>query len=1342
MSNFVKRESPEYLNLAIGGVLRNERWNGLDFEIDPNKIGDENARAINLENLNKLLDSIFDSIMSSVKLVPPTIKHLSQNLLHLVHQKYPGSGKLAIGGFLVLRLISPAILNPSTYGITGISTHSKSFSRGLVVASKVIQNMANGVLFGNKESHMTYFNNFLESNRTRFEIFLESILNNDGEIIHSSAKDEGTVLIGAMKLHKILSKYSTRLEDIPKSSTFRVSEYLAPETLQKTTEENAQEDELYGTFMIKWTDCLENIPDILESLGIPPDINSIAKRLEETKKFRRDSINYGLPELPVSQKISKQRRQGNQVLYATPKNANHNTILYYIARKIRTDTMDPIAIRFSIMNSVRPYLDEPITVLVDLTYFSALNEWPAEMVESFDQLLSVDSQIGLKNLIFVNPNSYFKKIAKKYSKIFTLKQGPKIDFVSSEEELSALIPENLIDLPQDTMKLLKSKASGYGNVFLVSSRKRELLPVIIFISSDYIRISYTKKTDIMGFPTFLSDSFRTSSIIDFGTINEGEEKRSNEFFIKSSDIYLHLISEQKEILIQQLNQVVSLARLGQIKGEGQLRMVRPQDLPGTLINIAFFNICSENRDLRTAGAELLVSITSSRNNPRESELPDLKYAKWLRIPLNVEDFIVRISQELSITEKSLTFEYLTECLNEYPKYPPRQKYFALLYIEPWIGNLESFLQEDEDKTKQLCYQIISGLIYETKDDTTMLVQSRIWKTIGQQISLAQVFVQAIIDRACVVSPYAKEKDVLLSVLVTMARSEIVVSKIFDLAHRYLSEATLQSEISSLTEASNWRKICVISRIFLELSFDDGLKLESHLPDVLFFSLFTVGVGSPFRRSIIHETLVNVLIQLLNQDPNSSTLVKALGSLQNPYFPLLFGQENSFNSKTVGISISREFHEDAKYQDECINAVEYHCAMIWEILCTGVSQPNISQKWQNQFYDMIFNGAFSPKYLCADRNFVGLAYVSPELSSELFRHILQALIDCFQQDLLVKRQKINGITRSLKILLNQGKLQNYDLLPALFWTSLVIIQFGLEDVFAGAVNLFYEVIEIMAKEGCPWTSPEQFLKYYTKIEEEASELNEFLGIIPKESFGLYLSASLLKGFSRPTTTKVTRNAMLALLKSSVKHHEADSNAILRTNTLAYMTSLIPGDTIQNVFLYAGFGDAIRKKATRSIEKNTGELLDKYLDYFGSQPKLLALVEICMYRVLLANSKSEQEVLLICRIISRIAERFPQLLSPLYDNFKSRFTNIHPLLNEKSMLYKNTPTSAYVDLTSKLMALDAAKPTLQAPKITEILEATGFQGIFEQGSFHHTEAKELLRPKSELVSNVLKCIAKSF
>lgn len=69
----------------------------------------------------------------------------------------------ALGGVFFLRFLCPALTTPETYGLLG-RTPRPHERRSLVLVTKLLQNLASGVLFGAKEPYMTAANAFVVDN--------------------------------------------------------------------------------------------------------------------------------------------------------------------------------------------------------------------------------------------------------------------------------------------------------------------------------------------------------------------------------------------------------------------------------------------------------------------------------------------------------------------------------------------------------------------------------------------------------------------------------------------------------------------------------------------------------------------------------------------------------------------------------------------------------------------------------------------------------------------------------------------------------------------------------------------------------------------------------------------------------------------------------------------------------------------------------------------------------------------------------------------------------------------------------------------------------------------------
>jgi neurofibromin 1 len=80
----------------------------------------------------------------------------------------------AVGAFIFLRFFCPAIVAPEVEGLVATAP-TKEMRRGLLLIAKVVQNLANNVLFGAKEPYMFTLNEFLAQNIYKVTTFLREI---------------------------------------------------------------------------------------------------------------------------------------------------------------------------------------------------------------------------------------------------------------------------------------------------------------------------------------------------------------------------------------------------------------------------------------------------------------------------------------------------------------------------------------------------------------------------------------------------------------------------------------------------------------------------------------------------------------------------------------------------------------------------------------------------------------------------------------------------------------------------------------------------------------------------------------------------------------------------------------------------------------------------------------------------------------------------------------------------------------------------------------------------------------------------------------------------------------
>lgn len=165
MSQCFRKFGSKYLKQLLEPHIR--PLSVISYEIDSTKLVEEDGDIdVNQKNLLKLTKQILDSILSSASDFPHQLNSMCSCLRQVICKKYPNSDThlKAIGTVIFLRFINPAIVSPYEAGIVDKPPPPKTM-RGLMLVSKILQNIANNVEFS-KEEHMLPFNDFV---RTQFE---------------------------------------------------------------------------------------------------------------------------------------------------------------------------------------------------------------------------------------------------------------------------------------------------------------------------------------------------------------------------------------------------------------------------------------------------------------------------------------------------------------------------------------------------------------------------------------------------------------------------------------------------------------------------------------------------------------------------------------------------------------------------------------------------------------------------------------------------------------------------------------------------------------------------------------------------------------------------------------------------------------------------------------------------------------------------------------------------------------------------------------------------------------------------------------------------------------------
>eukprot|EP00771_Trimastix_marina_P000920 gnl/Trimastix_PCT/1954.p1 GENE.gnl/Trimastix_PCT/1954~~gnl/Trimastix_PCT/1954.p1 ORF type:complete len:473 (+),score=92.72 gnl/Trimastix_PCT/1954:46-1419(+) len=184
MGSYVQEVGRKYLQDVLAPKIISLLESDVDYELNPERIqlpvterpGFMQERADELIGFaTQLLDHLLSAEVRSR--LPSEIRAVSYCVRE--HARSFGVSEQAaslVGGFVFLRFFVPAVVAPESQcllpeGVRVSSMHRRNLS----LLGKLLQNLANNVLFGAKEEYMVIVNPFIHTNRDRMIEYLEDV---------------------------------------------------------------------------------------------------------------------------------------------------------------------------------------------------------------------------------------------------------------------------------------------------------------------------------------------------------------------------------------------------------------------------------------------------------------------------------------------------------------------------------------------------------------------------------------------------------------------------------------------------------------------------------------------------------------------------------------------------------------------------------------------------------------------------------------------------------------------------------------------------------------------------------------------------------------------------------------------------------------------------------------------------------------------------------------------------------------------------------------------------------------------------------------------------------------
>ncbi|KAH9893762.1 hypothetical protein F4778DRAFT_772513 [Xylariomycetidae sp. FL2044] len=1110
LSIYAKWKGADYLKATLQKVVERLMLTSkdLDLELDPTRISSQEELKRNALQLRIVAKVFVDDISASSANIPPSFRKICSIIAAAVMPRFQEAKYTAVGAFIFLRFFCPAIVAPEAERLVN-TPPSKEMRRGLLLIAKVIQNLANNVLFGAKEPYMYPLNDFLTQNIYKVTTFLREISVPPSTIDPPGAEDEAFDFGSCVSLHRFLYDHWDHVRQ-KLTSQERREQIRSPNELARGR-----------------TPLLEPLRTLITNLGPPPL-----------------AITWNRPQISANNPILYSRfqhfmlrnafRSTDSVLtaravYDGGESKDGLDIICIILRNIDQDSIDIHTLVFCFMKIASRLWHKPFGLLVDGTCYSGQHETSDELFRLLDALMPSEMCQQLTRVYVYNMNSAHRKWFRRLLRFSTKNEISALNpanseyyFLGSLQDLQTHFHLSQLHLPKETISVVTDTRFVFQPITR-NSKTKGRIEVVIKVGSQFVQVTTVRKQEIH--PTFrlsaiVNDIFRLGDVDEVPVSRqEGRQDDDDSTFALRADngkIVMQFTSPKKLDVLQAIRG--AKAKYGKDTRilKSFERLIRPQDVPGTLLNLALTNLAAPDPVLRIASYNLLGALCKAFKFKAASKFMCIKDVS---VPLDPTQFIVNISKTLACEEPQLTSDFLNEFFVGWESFSDEQKPLSLVYMAPWLPSLRvSLLKEetDSEKGKEKIALIFRKLIDVVVMDPTLALplEYTVWPAIYKDETLLDIFLEEIIKAALAVGLYDERTQALTSVI-TAIGTITLRGKIISRLRKALNRSSLRPT-KFLPENAVWNEVCILLQFCLSLSFDCGVQSQLYLPEIFHIVTMLANTGPYDVRTLIHRLLINSIHAACTSFKlDDARLSKLRGTLE-------FLAEPKNDIFTAPAVVTRDGMSAITSNDPGTNlaATESLAGLLFETCSVAAPSVDMANAWRSRWMSLVASTAFQNNPAIQPRAFTVMGCLArEEVDDDLLYQVLVALrssINRFGDD--SGTDMLIAIVSALsKMISKLTSASRYGL--QLFWLAMSLIRLVPGNLFNCTAHLLEAVLTNIgtSKELRSEKMAQILLQGRAQLEEAALPLDEAHGVhFSQENFHFAVCACLVRGLTDPLT----------------------------------------------------------------------------------------------------------------------------------------------------------------------------------------------------------------------------------
>ncbi|KDR84288.1 hypothetical protein GALMADRAFT_87191 [Galerina marginata CBS 339.88] len=1236
LSAFARLHGYHYLRGLVNPLLESmvQMPPGTGYEIDPNKaVGQDVVQ--NQKNVEYIAANFLQLMSASLPTLPGMFREICAHIAKVVAEVWPEAKYAAMGAFIFLRFISPAVVTPETIDIeVPKGDNSLVLRRGLMVIAKIIQNLANNIFFG-KEAHMTTLNKFLEGNIANVTRFLSELhkhpvlAEESSDVWLGITSDDTDVVVLHRFFHKHADKIGKELLSLSKPSVEGESSAVSGKRA--------------------W----DGLCALLVDLGPPMDVPQLS---QSDSSQHRDYIE-------LMAKCANRSTTSVEHLFLETDVQESTAVFVLRLSRIDVESIDIELFMYHILKTLTSdlYRTRSFDIVLDCTGFTATSEVPLQWLKYCAELIPKDTRVRFSATRILNPNTLTQKYLRR---LYNISAGTPL---STEIKAYTSVLQLMEDVRTTALAPLAYPVSleqeANETFYDVQMRTTLRVPVIMRVGSSHIRVTSVKSLPISpGVSCKSTDLIPLTDVSDIYNVSTGQE--ANEFIIRRRQgVTVYFSSPSREQIVKYIRSCKG--KLKEAQAPLTERFSRFSNVPATLLHIGFLSVDLNDEELRGAAYDLLGAVCT--------------YLKYDKSPIVAPKagfisgdpvaFVANLSEKLAEFAPQLTLDFIHEvsaAMTSMDKNSVSQRIGCLQYMSPWIQNLSHFansthtLYERSGARLRDCIRTLSDLSLAFPEMNST-IQKHIWAEVAK---LDSNIVDIILDeliRTATDGGIGTRRCETISHIVAALSSINVRGRIYSKLRKALSKVSPKAS-NTLMEHQNWNEISTLIRLTLVVGSQSTQPGTNYLyvPEVVHLVSLIAGEGPTLVRKSVYGIIINLLQSLYigrQDDTTESALMQLINDCTLPESLKLFGLRRETPT-------SEYTNLDPFNEKDTLDTYERLVQLLLRILDVSAGSPGLLNVWKARWMSLVTATAFQQSPAVQTRSFVALAALAiAEVDDDFLYQILVAFKSALMKANETNTMAIVSMLRCMsKIVPAIVDTSRY--ITVLFWLAVALLEASHLGFYIEALSLLRVTLDNMEQQGMFKVNSVQvvLMEAREQLEDVTSQLDEMLRISFETSFSFSLAAIIFKGMRHSGLKDSAEAALRTLLRVTSGAQEEMVNGFkqtVRPEALGYFVALLPVSTTPRSYKCL-LNDAHIEGAWATDAEGDDEdsgIPDLGHLSLGIHDSMTALLVASFIGTILASAQGDDsETQILYGLLSSLAMSYPEIISITYETIQDRVREV--------------------------------------------------------------------------------------